>query len=378
MSMPVEQQLSEDFSLIKEQYDAILTSLQEAIITSDQDGVIINCNNSAQLMFGYSYNELIGYNVSMVIPDKYKTRHTASMNNLKCGGSPTILGVTRELEGLRKSGDIFPIEICITRCQTKRGMLYTAIMRDITHRRANQEHVQNLYEVVKSRVQALEAFQYSVCHDLNAPLRSLEGFTEILMEDYSYRLDIKGKDYLRRILEATKRMRQLVNDMQKLSRITQAELELKSTDVSITEIAKDVISHLKDISPERCVNVVIQENMTVKGDTDLLYVALNNLIGNAWKFTSKNDRAKIIFSSRVEDDNIIYYIEDNGVGFDMAQYHKLFKPFQRLHDSKDFEGNGVGLAIVKRIIDLHKGSVWAEGVVGKGATFYFTIGKKNA
>ncbi|HON72569.1 MAG TPA: ATP-binding protein, partial [bacterium] len=207
--------------------------------------------------------------------------------------------------------------------------------------------------------------------DLRAPLRSIDGFSQALLEDYEDKLDEQGKDYLRRVRAATQRMSQLIDDLLNLSRISRTEMHYE--EVNLTAIAKAIAAELQKTQPERQVEFVIGENIVARGDSHLLRIVLDNLLRNAWKFTSKHPHARIEFGTIQQDGRLVYYVRDNGAGFDMNYANKLFTPFQRLHKSTEFEGTGIGLATVQRIIHRHGGSVWAEGEVEKGATFYFTL-----
>lgn len=217
----------------------------------------------------------------------------------------------------------------------------------------------------------LEAFSYSVSHDLRAPLRSIDGFSRALLDDYSGQLDEVGQDYLNRVRAATQRMGQLIDDMLMLSRVTRSEMKPESVNLSL--LAQSVVDELRQEYPERSVEFVCMPGMLVRGDTHLLKIVLENLLGNAWKFTSKRDQAHIEFGVMHQIDASVYFVRDNGAGFDMAYVGKLFSAFQRLHAMTEFPGTGIGLATVQRIIHRHGGQAWAEGELNKGATFYFTL-----
>lgn len=221
---------------------------------------------------------------------------------------------------------------------------------------------------LKASNQELMAFSYSVSHDLRAPLRSIYGFSQALLEDYSVKLDQEGMDFLTRICNASSRMGELIDDMLKLSKISRDEITLE--EVNLTAISHEVISSLLQRNHSIQATFEVEEGITAKGDHKLLKIALENLISNAIKYSSKNQFAKIQFG-KLKDENV-YFIKDNGVGFDMQFSDKLFRAFQRLHEG-EFDGSGIGLATVKRIIMKHGGSIWAEAKVDEGATFYFTL-----
>jgi signal transduction histidine kinase len=216
----------------------------------------------------------------------------------------------------------------------------------------------------------LEAFSYSVSHDLRAPLRAIDGFSKVLLASHADKLDAQGKGYLDRVRAATQRMSLLIDDMLNLSRITRGELRRETID--ITALARGVAEELKRLHPEHAVRFEVDEGLTAEGDTRLVRIVLTNLIGNAWKFTSKTPQASIAVG-RVEGATSVFFVRDNGAGFDMTYADGLFRPFQRLHAQSEYEGNGIGLATVQRIVDRHGGKVWAEGAVGAGATFCFTL-----
>jgi two-component system sensor histidine kinase/response regulator len=230
-------------------------------------------------------------------------------------------------------------------------------------------------EAHKATLAELEAFNYSVSHDLRAPLRPLDGFTTTLLADYGDKLDEKGVRHLTRIREAAHRMGQLIEDLLALSRVSRQDLRRQPVD--LPAIVESILAELRAAEPTREVALVCGPVPPSRGDPRLLRIALENLLRNSWKFTHKNPTARIEFGVKPGPE-AIYFIRDDGVGFDPAFADKLFEPFQRLHRASDFEGTGIGLAIVNRIIRRHDGRVWAESSVGNGATFYFTIGARGA
>ncbi|MBN2147430.1 MAG: PAS domain S-box protein [Anaerolineales bacterium] len=241
-----------------------------------------------------------------------------------------------------------------------------------------QYHAAELEKRVEERTaelvavnQELEAFSYSVSHDLRAPLRAIDGFSQALLEDYMACLDDVGQDYLRRVQGASRKMGQLISDLLKLSRLTRGEMRHEQVDLSA--IATEIVAELRSTQPERQVSFIIAPHLVTNGDPHLLRVALENLLGNAWKFTSKQEIAQIEFGSKPVGHEMVYLVRDNGAGFDMTYASKLFGAFQRLHSLAEFEGTGIGLATVQRVIHRHGGRIWAEGQVGVGAVFYFTL-----
>ncbi|MBI5361197.1 MAG: hypothetical protein HZA48_11525 [Planctomycetes bacterium] len=238
----------------------------------------------------------------------------------------------------------------------------------------NKELEQRVIErtrLLESANKELEAFSYSVSHDLRAPLRSIDGFSQAILEDYSGKMEEECRSYLNRIRAASQRMAQLIDDILKLSRVTRVEMHSDSVDLS--GICLSVAAELQKTANERKVEFVIKPGITVKGDSRLLHIAFENLLGNAWKFTSKREGARIEFGSMQKDGQPAYFIRDNGVGYDMAYSDKLFRAFQRLHTESEFPGTGIGLATVQRIINRHGGLVWSEGKIDEGAVFYLTL-----
>ena len=237
--------------------------------------------------------------------------------------------------------------------------------------RRREEANRSLEEVNKE----MAAFSYSVSHDLRAPLRSIEGFGRALEEDYADKLDSDGKDFLKRIRRATETMGRLIDDMLSLSRVTRTELNFR--DINLSRIAQSIVDGFSELNPSRNVDSSIQKDVTGCADEHLMNIALTNLLDNAWKFTAKMPSASITFGSEVRDGKKVIFVRDNGAGFDPQYAVKLFSPFQRLHKTEDYPGTGVGLATVQRIIHRHGGRIWAEGEVGSGATFYFTLGRDD-
>lgn len=217
----------------------------------------------------------------------------------------------------------------------------------------------------------LESFSYSVSHDLRAPLRAIDGFSAALREDYGHTLDDEGKFYLDNVRESASRMNLLIDDMMELSRLTRAEL--KRSDVNLSEIARQILSELQRKNPDRKVECEVQDDLIAFADKRLVHIALQNLLENAWKFTSKCAAAKIEFGMVASLDRPEYFVRDNGAGFDMRYADKLFAAFERLHSANEFDGTGIGLATVQRVMQKHGGSVRGESEVGKGSQFYFTL-----
>lgn len=255
-------------------------------------------------------------------------------------------------------------------------------LNDITDRKLAENKLQHAYNELDERVKArtreleaanreLESFAYSVSHDLRTPLRAIDGFSQALLEEYDDKLDEQGKDYLNRLRAGSQRMGVLIDNILRLSRLSREEMHCESVDLSA--LAVEITEELRSGEPARHADFFITPGLMVRGDPALLRIAMQNLLANAWKFTSLKERTRIEFGARDVGGVRAFYVSDNGAGFDMAYGDKLFGVFQRLHGAKEFPGTGIGLAIVQRVISRHGGRVWAEAEVDKGATLYFVV-----
>jgi PAS domain S-box-containing protein len=280
--------------------------------------------------------------------------------------------VNEEMEMLTMKGHVFCGAISARVKREADGRVYLdGIIEDITRRKEIERQLQSRTIELEAINRELEAFSYSVSHDLRAPLRAIDGFSRILLTDYADRLDEMGRDRLERVRRAAQHMGTLIDDLLKLSRVTRTELKREQVDLSA--LAGDIAEELRKQAPDRTVQFSIAPGLMARGDKGLLRIVLDNLIGNAWKFTGGLAEARIGVERAPTHGKRAYVVSDNGVGFDMAYADKLFGVFQRLHDATEFPGTGIGLATVQRIIHKHGGRIWAESEVGKGTRFYFTL-----
>jgi PAS domain S-box-containing protein len=383
---------------------AILDSANYTIISTDPQGIMLTFNAAAQRWLGYSAEEVVGKVTPAIIHDLDEIIQRAKILSRELGtqiepGFEVFVAKARqgiadenEWTYIRKDGSRFPVLLSVTALYDEQRELtgFLGIGSDITlekllqaERKQAEEEIRTLNAELEERVakrtmqleaanQELEAFSYSVSHDLRAPLRSIDGFSQILLEDYSEQLDTEGQNYLHRTRAAAQRMAQLIDDLLNLSRVTRSDMRRERVDLSA--LAETITAELQQAHPDQAVACIIASGLIAEGDAHLLRIVLENLFSNAWKFTSRHPRAHIEFGSmRQPDGRLAYFMRDDGAGFDMAYADKLFGAFQRLHGTTEFPGTGIGLATVQRIIHRHGGRIWAEAAPEKGATFYFTL-----
>ena len=367
--------------LALKQFKATLDQTRDCVFMFYPDSLrFFYVNQGAIDQVGYTAEEMYAMTPLDIKPEYDERRLRELFQPLKTGEKRSV---TFETVHRRKDGSDVPVEILVQHIgPTGESARFIAVVRDVTDRKRAEDEVRRLNTQLEQRVaertaqleatnRELEAFGYSVSHDLRAPLRGIDGFSQALLEEYADRLDETGVEYLTRVREGTKRMGALIDDMMRLSRGARGELRLERVDLSA--VARQVVSELAEADPARQVAVTIEPGPVVIGDSRLLRAALANLLNNAWKFTRQQPHPVIEFGNRGAASEPVFYVRDNGAGFDMTYADKLFGAFQRLHASHEFEGNGIGLATVQRIIRRHGGRVWAEGAVGRGATFHFTV-----
>jgi PAS domain S-box-containing protein len=371
---------------------AVLTSIGDAVIATDAQGRVNFTNPVARDLTGWDPEEAAGKpleHVFQIVSEE--TREPVEHPVARVFRDGSVVGLANHTLLIARDGTERPIADSAAPIRDESGNIGGVVLafRDVAdHRRweealrQSEVEMRRLNAELERRVaqrtaqleaanEELEAFSYSVAHDLRAPLRAIEGFSRILLDKYPDRLDVLGKDYLERVGAAAKRLEQLIGDLLNLSRLTRSEMRQVTVDLSA--LAEAVATELQQREPQRRVEFVIAPEVVACGDARLLRFALDNLLGNAWKYTGTREEARIEFGAAPINGQTAYFVRDNGAGFDMAYVEKLFRPFQRLHTEREFPGTGIGLASVKRVVGRHGGRVWAEGAVERGATFYFTL-----
>jgi PAS domain S-box-containing protein len=344
------------------------------------NGTILYVNRAWEVATGWPRAMAIGHPATELAlwPDvavrealRARVRQTESVRNV-------------EWQRRARTGEVHTVLGSITRIEIDGAECALTFTQDITERKRVEaelaryrEHLEELVEARTNALEAanheLEAFSYSVSHDLRAPLRSINGFSQALAEEYADKLDATAMDYLNRVRQGALRMGELIDDLLKLSRVTRQDL--RGQNVNLSALATEIAAELRAREPGRVVDWSLAPQVLAAGDPHLLRIVMDNLLGNAWKYTSRTEHARIEFGIRPDDGNAVYYVRDNGAGFDMQYADRLFGAFQRLHKVEDFPGNGIGLATVKRIVVRHGGRIWAESQPGQGATFYFTLAR---
>jgi len=367
---------------LSEQRNRNLIELSPDAIYVHRKHVILVANPAAARLWGIaSAEQAIGRNLLDFIYPSSRDQVTERTTRLESDPSLFRLPWSEQMY-MRADGSAVPVEASATVIELEDGPAILSVIRDISERKAAEDAIRELNLSLEKRVrertaeleasnQELESFSYSVSHDLRSPLRAINGFSHLLEEEYAHGLDANGLNYLARIRAASKRMGDLIDNLLDLARVSRQELHRERVDMSA--MAEEIRESLQDQFPERTVSWWIEPGLTASADTVLVKALLDNLIRNAWKFTAERPDARIELTAERQGRETVYCLRDNGAGFEMAYADKLFKPFQRLHDAKRFEGTGIGLAIAHRVLRRHGGRIWAEGTPGAGAAFFFTL-----
>jgi len=356
----------------------LLESLAEGVVIIDSQGTILLVNARAEEMFGYSKRELVGIPHSVLLPERLREIHEGHVAHFFVEPTVRPMGQLLDLVGRRKDGDELPVEISLSFLETINGCLALAFISDISHRKEAEKEIKALNAQLSARAaelecanSELEAFNAAVSHDLKTPLSNINAICQALQELHADRLDEEGQDLISDLHSSTLRMSELINTFLGFARLSHCTLVRQT--VGLSHMAKKIATELGMAEPTRRVTFRIADGLACDGEPALLRIVLDNLLGNAWKYSSRRDDAVIEFGITEHDGKPAYFVRDNGEGFDMARAERLFAPFHRLPDQAEFTGHGIGLATVQRIVSRHCGRVWAESEPGMGATFYFTL-----
>jgi PAS domain S-box-containing protein len=366
---------------------AVLNSALTAVVVMDHNGNVTDWNAQAERVFGWTAAEALGQPVyQLIIPSTYQDRHREGFARFLAGGQSSIIGKLMELSAMHRDGREFPVELVISVLETGGVISFCGFITDITERKNAEEKIrlfsQQLEQTVSDRTKELEtsnkeleSFSYSISHDLRAPLRAIDGYVNILSEEYDAVLDDEARRLMQIISRNAHRMGRLIDDLLEFSKL--GRKELNKTEVNIQKLVQHTLTEISSNFDTSRLDIRLTNLPPALADYSLISQVWVNLISNAVKYSSKKEHPVVEIGSETYENEIRYFVKDNGAGFSMEYAKKLFGVFQRLHKATEFEGTGVGLAIVQRIVVKHGGRVWADGKINEGATFYFSLPGNN-
>lgn len=380
-----EMEMQEQLRVSEESFRGSFENAATGMAIANQTSRIFRVNEALCSILGYTKEEITGKTYVDLIHPGERKKHLRNMVQIRTGKMNHFHSEDRYVH---KKGFILwgILSVSVVRDKDGDPLYYIGQITDITGKKRAELELEKLNSELEKKVEErtrqlklankeLESFSYSVSHDLRAPLRAIDGFSHAVLEDYSDKLDETGIGYLNRVRGASQKLSHLIDEFLDLARVSRASLH--TTQINMTEIVNTVLGVLKSGDPERVIHFHVQEFVMAHADLQQMKIVMQNLLENAWKYSSGKENARIEFGMMHEGHRKIYYVRDNGAGFNMDYYEKLFIPFQRLHNQNEFSGSGIGLATVKRIIDRHHGTIWAESEEGRGAVFYFTLGKSG-
>ncbi len=357
---PINKSSSEAASVLQ----AILETTVDGLITIDERGRILSFNKACEAIFGYAASEVMGENVSCLMPQPYREEHDGYLERYNDGGEASIIGKGREVRGLRKDGSTFPLDLAVAQVEVEGRVLYSGIVRDITERKQAEAKIllQN---------EELGRFAFMASHDLKEPLRSIEAFAEILSLDYADKLDAEGQNYLEILMSSASRLRAVVNDVLEYSRLDADAGAAAEFDAG--KVLKQLRDELRDQLQKTDGQITTDELPVLRGDRVRFYRLLQNLISNALKYCPPKRQPKVHISAALHNYYWQFRVQDNGIGIDPEYFSVIFEMFKRLHTRDEYSGTGIGLAICRRIVESWEGEIWIEAAPDHGCVFCFTF-----